>query len=52
MQFKKTILASSIMALLPTFGAPLALAQDNPAMLEEVVVTGTRKEGQTPTETL
>ena len=41
MQFKKTILASSIMALLPTFGAPLALAQGNPAMLEEVVVTGT-----------
>jgi len=52
MQFKKTILASSIMALLPAFGAPLALAQDNSGMLEEVVVTGTRKEGQTPTETL
>ena len=52
MQFKKTILASSIMALLPTFGAPLALAQENPLALEEVVVTGTRKEGQTPTETL
>jgi iron complex outermembrane receptor protein len=52
MQFKKTILASSIMALLPTLIAPLALAQDKSAMLEEVVVTGTRKEGQTPTETL
>ena len=52
MQFKKTILASSIMALLPTLTAPLALAQDNPNMLEEVVVTGTRKEGQSPTETL
>ena len=52
MQFKKTILASSIMALLPTLTAPLALAQDNANMLEEVVVTGTRKEGQTPTETL
>lgn len=52
MQFKKTILASSIMALLPTLTAPLALAQDNSRMLEEVVVTGTRKEGLTPTETM
>jgi iron complex outermembrane receptor protein len=52
MQFKKTILASSIMALLPTLTASLALAQDNPMMLEEVVVTGTRKEGVAPTETM
>jgi iron complex outermembrane receptor protein len=51
MQFKKTILASSIMAILPTFGAPLALGQDN-LQLEEVVVTGTRKVGQSPTETI
>jgi iron complex outermembrane receptor protein len=52
MQFKKTILASSIMALLPTFGAPLALGQEDMMQLEEVVVTGTRKVGQTPTETI
>jgi iron complex outermembrane receptor protein len=52
MQFKKTVLASSIMALLPTFGAPLALGQEDMMQLEEVVVTGTRKVGQTPTETI
>ena len=52
MQFKKTTLASSIVALLPTLAAPLAQAQDQSAMLEEVVVTGTRKVGLTPTETL
>ncbi len=52
MLFKKTLLASSIVALLPTVGAPLVQAQGNSATLEEVVVTGTRKEGQTPTETL
>jgi iron complex outermembrane receptor protein len=52
MKFKKTILASSIMALLPTLTASLALAQDNPDMLEEVVVTGTRKEGVAPTQTM
>jgi iron complex outermembrane receptor protein len=40
------------MALLPTVAAPLVQAQGNPAALEEVVVTGTRKEGQTPTETI
>ena len=52
MQFKKTILASSIMAILPTFGAPLALAQEEALALEEVVVTGTRKEGLSPIETM
>ncbi|MEH6568656.1 MAG: TonB-dependent receptor [Halioglobus sp.] len=51
-QFKKTILASSIMALIPALSSPLASAQDGPAFLEEVVVTGTRKVGQSPTETL
>ena len=51
-QFKKTVLASSILALMPTFVAPLASAQDKPMMLEEVVVTGTRKIGMSPTETL
>lgn len=50
--FKKTILATSIMALMPAFSASLALAQDTANALEEVVVTGTRKEGQLPTETL
>jgi hypothetical protein len=56
MQFKKTILASSIMALLPTFMASSALAQDevkqqrvvNPE-LEEVITTGTRVKGRTAT---
>lgn len=47
-QFKKTLLASSIMALIPAVIAPLANAQ----VLEEIVVTGTRKEGLSPTETL
>ncbi len=48
--FKKTIMASAVLAALP-FGAPAALAQGDTA-LEEVVVTGTRKEGQSPSETL
>lgn len=51
-QFKKTILASSIVAMIPALIVPVALAQDRPSILEEVVVTGTRKEGQSPTETL
>ena len=50
--FKKTILATSIVALLPALSAPLAIAQQSSAALEEVVVTGTRKEGMSPTETL
>jgi iron complex outermembrane receptor protein len=49
--FKKTILATSILALVPALTAPLAMAQ-NSGVLEEVVVTGTRKVGLTPTETL
>lgn len=52
MHFKKTILASSIVALVPAVTSPLVSAQDAPVALEEVVVTGTRKEGQSPTETL
>ncbi|RLA58423.1 MAG: hypothetical protein DRR04_10975 [Gammaproteobacteria bacterium] len=58
MQFKKTILASSIVALLPTIIAPLAIAQDAPQQqraqnteLEEVITTGTRVKGRTATET-
>ena len=50
--FKKTILATAIVALAPAMTAPLAMAQKSPMALEEVVVTGTRKEGQLPTETL
>ena len=50
--FKKTVLATAIVALAPAMTAPLAMAQKSPMMLEEVVVTGTRKEGQLPTETL
>jgi iron complex outermembrane receptor protein len=50
--FKKTVLATAIVALAPTVSVPLAVAQDSPMGLEEVVVTGTRKEGQLPTETL
>lgn len=50
MQFKKTVLASAVLSLLPvTHGA---FAQDGAGVLEEVVVTGTRKEGLAPTETL
>jgi len=51
-QFKKTILASSIMALVPALSPTFASAEGGPAFLEEVVVTGTRKVGQSPTETL
>tara|TARA_R110002110_G_scaffold406421_1_gene626500 strand:- start:340345 stop:342915 length:2571 start_codon:yes stop_codon:yes gene_type:complete len=51
MKFKKTLLASSVVALIPALSSTHALAQ-GPMVLEEVVVTGTRKEGQAPTETL
>jgi iron complex outermembrane receptor protein len=50
--FKKTLLATSIAALVPAFVSPLAVAQKASTGLEEVIVTGTRKEGQLPTETL
>lgn len=50
--FKKTVLASAIVALVPAMSAQLAIAQNSAMSLEEVVVTGTRKEGQLPTETL
>lgn len=53
MNFKRTILASSIMALMPTLTVSFAQAADKPvSIVEEVVVTGTRKEGLTPTETM
>ena len=50
--FRKSLLASAIIALIPAIGAPSATAQNPAAGLEEVVVTGTRKEGMSPTETL
>lgn len=50
--FKRTAMAAAIMSLLPALSAPLATAQDSSMMLEEVVVTGTRKVGLSPTETL
>jgi len=50
--FRKTLLATSIAALVPVFAMPQAVAQQAPMGLEEVTVTGTRKEGQLPTETL
>lgn len=50
MQFKKTVLASAVLSLLPVSHG--ALAQGGAGVLEEVVVTGTRKEGLAPTETL
>ena len=50
--FKKTLLASSIVAVLPALAADRAVAQEGANQLEEVVVTGTRKEGLSPTETL
>ncbi|MCB1698485.1 MAG: TonB-dependent receptor [Pseudomonadales bacterium] len=50
--FRKSVLASAIIALIPAIGAPSATAQNPAAGLEEVVVTGTRKEGMSPTETL
>jgi iron complex outermembrane receptor protein len=49
--FKKTVIAASIAAMAPAISVPV-LAQDQRQLLEEVVVTGTRKEGQTPTETI
>jgi len=49
--FRKTLLATSIVALAPALTAPAQAASSAPG-LEEVVVTGTRKEGQAPTETL
>ncbi|MFT4518271.1 MAG: iron complex outermembrane receptor protein [Halioglobus sp.] len=52
MQFKKTILASSVLALMPILYAPLVLAEEPVNITEEVVVTGTRKEGLAPSETL
>lgn len=53
MNFKRTILASSIMALVPTIVPAVVMAQDKPvAIVEEVIVTGTRKEGVTPTQTM
>ena len=50
--FRKSLLASAIIALIPAIAAPSATAQNPAAGLEEVVVTGTRKEGMSPTETL
>ena len=50
--FKKTVLATAVVALVPSLSAPLAMAQNSANGLEEVVVTGTRKEGMSPTETL
>ena len=49
--FRKTVLAASVAALIPALTAQTAIAQQE-MMLEEVVVTGTRKEGMLPTETL
>ena len=48
--FKKTFMASAIVAALP-LASPMGFAQDQ-ATLEEVVVTGTRKVGLSPSETL
>ena len=50
--FRKSVLASAIIALIPAIGAPSATAQNPAAGLEEVVVTGTRFKGMAPTETL
>ncbi len=50
--FRKTLLATSIVALAPALAAPAVQAASSSPGLEEVVVTGTRKEGQAPTETL
>ena len=50
--FKRTLLATAVVAFVPALSAPLAMAQNSANGLEEVVVTGTRKEGMSPTETL
>jgi iron complex outermembrane recepter protein len=50
--FKRTAMATAVLALLPAMSAQLASAQDTSMQLEEVVVTGTRKVGVSPTETL
>ena len=47
--FKKTVMASAIVAALP-LTAPLGFAQG--ATLEEVIVTGARKVGLSPSDTL
>ncbi len=49
--FKKSVLAASIVALTPAM-APMAVAQGDTTLVEEVIVTGTRKVGLSPTETL
>ena len=49
---QKNLVAAAVGALIPAVAAPLAVAQGPSGTLEEVVVTGTRKEGQSPTETL
>jgi len=47
-------LLSALAVAVATFASPTALAQESSAdeMIEEIVTTGTRKEGQSPTETL
>ncbi len=53
MKTRKHVLAVAVAATLPAFSAPLAFAQGEQAgKLEEVVVTGTRREGQSPSETI
>ncbi|GAB5450382.1 MAG: hypothetical protein Hals2KO_07100 [Halioglobus sp.] len=53
MKTRKHVLAVAVAATLPAFSAPLAVAQGEQAgKLEEVVVTGTRREGQSPSETI
>ncbi|AQA19195.1 TonB-dependent receptor [Halioglobus japonicus] len=49
--FQKTVMATAVLSVLPSLSVPV-LAQGGANQLEEVVVTGTRKEGLSPTETL
>ena len=51
-RFRPVYICTAV-ALTLSFGGPLAVAQESEdELIEEVVTTGTRKEGQSPTETL
>lgn len=48
----KNLLAAAVATALGSLLSPAAVSQDESLVLEEVIVTGTRKEGLLPTETL
>ena len=52
MRTRFSTVSAAVSAVLSGLSAGAAIAQDSPSALEEVVVTGTRKVGLSPTETL